>query len=88
MKLYVIEHQIDGEKKNTHGFCGQKFLRHVRVPVSQSEWDGCISSRRTQHRNGATDTGYVRGSIIVAVLSLRILSRGRTEIYCSRLLRR
>ena len=28
MKLYVIEHQIDGEKKNTHGFCGsQKFLR-------------------------------------------------------------
>ena len=28
MKLYIIGHQIDGEKKNTHEFCGsQKFMR-------------------------------------------------------------
>ena len=33
------------------------------VYVSQSEWDDCISLRRTRHRNGATDTGYVHGSI-------------------------
>ena len=28
MKLYIIGHQVDGEKKNTHEFCGsQKFMR-------------------------------------------------------------
>ena len=38
------------------------------VYVSQSEWDDCISSRRTRHRNGATDTGYVHGSSLQCFL--------------------
>ena len=38
------------------------------VYVSQSEWDDCISSRRTRHRNGATDTGCVHGSSLQCFL--------------------